>query len=118
MITTFRELDVYNEGYQLALIVHKITRTFPRSEYYELGSQMRRAAFSIPANIAEGWGKRRFPKEMKHHLDIAIGSAAEMEVHIDAAKDLQVMKSEDHRLLIQRYQYLQGKLINLRNKWK
>lgn len=118
MITSFRELEVYKEGYELALIVYKLTRTFPRGDYFELGGQIRRAAFSIPANIAEGWGKRRFSKEVKHYLDVAIGSASEMEVHLDASRDLGFINAAEANDLIQRYQHLQGKLVNLRNNWK
>lgn len=118
MITSFRQLEVYKEGYELALTIYKLTRTFPKSDYFELGGQMRRAALSIPSNIAEGWGKRRFSKEMKHYLDIAIGSACEMEVHLEASRDLGFVNAVVVNGLIERYQNLQGKLVNLRNKWK
>ena len=57
------------------LTVHRALGQFPAYERNELASQIRRASKSCPANIAEGWSKRRFEKEFKHHLDSAIGSA-------------------------------------------
>lgn len=82
MIKTFRDLEVYQEAYQLMLIIHQAVKKLPVYERNDLASQMRRASKSCPSNIAEGWAKRRFEKEFKRHLDSAIGSANEMEVHI------------------------------------
>jgi four helix bundle protein len=118
MITSFHDLDVYKESYALAIIINKIIEKLPQSEKYDLSSQMRRASKSIPANIAEGWAKRRFPKEFQHYLDVAIGSANEMEVHVSLAKDFQYLNAEDCNGLIQRYVYLGGKLVKLRNNWR
>ena len=117
MIRTYQELDVYKESYTLALIIYQETKHFPLSEKYDLTSQLRRAAKSIPSNIAEGWAKRRFIKEFQHHLDIAIGSSNEMEVHLAFAKDLEYLTLEKYQKLSQQYQYLGGKLVNLRNSW-
>ena len=58
MIESYRDLRVYQISYELALEVHKLTLKFPDFEKYELGSQARRAAVSIPVNIAEGYGKK------------------------------------------------------------
>lgn len=118
MIKTFRDLEVYKEAYQLMLLVHKAAKLLPAYERIDLASQIRRASKSCPSNIAEGWAKRRFEKEIKRHLDIAIGSANEMEVHIETARDLGYWKKEHCEDLLKRYQQLGGKLANLRNNWK
>jgi len=100
------------------LEVHKNLKTLPVYERNELASQMRRGSKSCPANIAEGWAKRRFEKEFKKHLDSAIGSANEMEVHIETARDLGYWKKDFCTELLKGYQNLGGKLTNLRNNWK
>src|SRR3990167_7241458 len=100
MIKTFRDLEVYQESYELMLIVHKAVKNFPVYERHDLASQVRRASKSCPSNIAEGWAKRRFEKEFKKHLDSAIGSANEMEVHIETARDLNYWKRDFCEVLL------------------
>lgn len=118
MIRSFKDLEVYKEAYELAIIVNKHVNKLPIFERNDLGSQLRRASKSVPANIAEGWAKRRFEKQFKVHLDSSIGSCNEMEVHISFAKDLIFWEKEFCELLINRYLFLGGKLTNLRNNWK
>ncbi len=118
MIKTFRDLEVYNEAYDLMLIIHKAVKELPVYERNDLSSQMRRASKSGPSNIAEGWAKRRFEKEFKRHLDSAIGSANEMEVHIDSARDLGYWRKDFCQPLLKRYSQLGGKLTNLQRNWK
>lgn len=71
----------------LVVEVYNLTEKFPAEEKFVLTSQMRRAAVSIPSNIAEGH-RRRHKKEFKQHLSIANGSAAELETQIEIAKRL------------------------------
>ncbi len=118
MILSFRDLDVYKQSYELMLLVHKNLDKLPSYEKHELASQIRRASKSCPANIAEGWAKRRFEKEFKKHLDIALGSANEMEVHIEIARDLDYWDKELCEELLKKYKYIAGKLFNLRSNWK
>lgn len=118
MIKSFRDLQVYTEGYELAILINQNVNTLPIFEKNDLGMQLRRASKSVPANIAEGWAKRRFEKQLKLHLDSAIGSCNEMEVHISIARDLRFWKNDFCEMLLQRYLYLGGKLTNLRNNWK
>ena len=118
MIVSFKDLDVYVEAYELAIIVNKTVGKLPIFEKNDLGSQLRRCSKSPAANIAEGWAKRRFPKEFKKYIDSAIGSCNEMEVHIGMAKDLGFWNKEFCDDLIKRYVYLGGKLVNLRNRWR
>lgn len=74
----FKDLRVWAMSRQLAASIYELTRNFPRSELYGLTSQMRRAAISIGANLAEGSG-RHGDKELRRFVDIARGSATELE---------------------------------------
>jgi len=118
MIQSFRDLEVYKESYQLMLLVHEAVKKLPVFERNDLASQMRRASKSCPANISEGWAKRRFEKEFKNHLNSALGSANEMEMHIEAAGDLGYWEKEMCLELMDRYKKLGGKLVNLQRNWK
>ena len=86
-IKHYRDLLVYQQAYRAALTVSKLTRTFPRSEQFELAHQMRTAARSDPANIAEGWARRESAAEFRRFLQIAIGSCEEMKVWLDFSRD-------------------------------
>ena len=118
MIQSFRDLEVYHESYELAIIVNRKVSALPIYEKNDLGSQLRRCSKSPPANIAEGLAKRRFPKEFQKHLDSAVGSCNEMEVHISMARDLGFWKKDFCEELLKRYLFLGGKIVNLRNNWK
>ena len=82
------ELKVYEKSYKSALAIYKVSKEFPKEELYGLTSQIRRAATSIPLNIAEGYAKRESQAEFKRYLMMALGSSDEMQVLIDFAKDL------------------------------
>src|ERR1700693_2932733 len=92
----FKDLKVWTKAHALTLAIHGWTRGFPRDEIYRLTSQLRRAAASIGANIAEGCG-RRSDAEMKRFLQIARGSANEVEYHLLLAKDLNLLTGEEHK---------------------
>jgi four helix bundle protein len=83
----FKELEVWSEFHAIALAVYRLTRSFPREELYGLTSQMRRAASSVPTNIAEGCG-RDSSTELARFLQIAMGSASELEYQLILARDL------------------------------
>ena len=83
----FKKLLVWQKGHQLVLAVYKETTKFPKSELYGLTNQMRRAAVSISANIAEGCG-RRSKVEFARFLQISMGSASELEYYAILAHDL------------------------------
>ncbi|VUZ84920.1 hypothetical protein MELA_01295 [Candidatus Methylomirabilis lanthanidiphila] len=94
MLNSFKELTVWQNAYQLTLEVYRIACTFPSSEQYGLASQMKRAAVSIPSNIAEGY-KRRSRKEYLQFLSIANGSTGELETQLLISKDLGFLDIED-----------------------
>ncbi|WP_341529975.1 four helix bundle protein [Nostoc sp. UHCC 0302] len=80
-IQSYRDLKVWQEAMSLAESCYKVTKLFPREEIYGMTSQIRRAAVSIPANIAEGYG-RRTRGEYIQFLYIAQGSLKELETHL------------------------------------
>jgi len=88
----FKKLNVWRKAHLLTLEVYKATAGFPRDELYGLTSQVRRACVSIPANIAEGYG-RDGEAEFGRFLRIALGSASELEYHLCLAFDLKFLKN-------------------------
>ena len=83
----FKELIVWQKARVLVREIYLLTKSFPAEERFELTSQIRRAAISIPSNVAEGSG-RGSNKEFKRFLDIALSSAFELETQIILASDL------------------------------
>jgi four helix bundle protein len=91
----FRELDVWHLGVELAETVYRVTARFPKSELLALSSQMRKAAVSIPSNIAEGRA-RDSRREFLHFLSISRGSLAELETQLELAIRLDYTDSDLH----------------------
>ncbi len=100
-IKDFHELKVWQKAHQLTLAVYQITAALPREELYGLTTQLRRSCSSIPANLAEGCG-RNGDAEFARFCSIAMGSASELEYHLLLARDLKLIKPEDHEELAQR----------------
>jgi four helix bundle protein len=86
-VASYRQLKVWQSGVQLVKSVYILSQAFPKDELYGLTSQMRRAAVSIPANIAEGHA-RDSTREYLHHISIALGSLAELETIFVLAQEL------------------------------
>ena len=74
---SYRDLEVYQEAYRLAVKVHRMTLTLPKYEMYEQGSQVRRSTKSIKDNIVEGYGRKRYKQEFVRFLVFAHGSSDE-----------------------------------------
>jgi len=87
MVRSFRDLEVWRLGLDLAQDVYRCTAFFPKSEAFGLTAQMRGAAVSIPSNIAEGQA-RNSTKEFLRFLSIALGSLAELETQLELANRL------------------------------
>ncbi len=94
----FKKLKVWEKGHELAIAVYGATARFPKDELYGLMSQMRRAAASIPANIAEGCG-RSGKAELGRFLAVATGSASELEYHLLLAHDLKFLEHAEYKAL-------------------
>jgi four helix bundle protein len=108
----FKGLKVWHKAYGLSLAVYEASRNFPREEIYGLTSQLRRSAVSIGANIAEGCG-RRSDGELVRFLQIARGSASEIEHHLLLAKDLKFLPAKAHLELEKQLQEVQRMLTSL-----
>jgi four helix bundle protein len=102
----FRSLKVWEKSHELTLQVYKATDSFPKHELYGVTSQIRRAAVSVPTNIAEGCGKDS-DGELKRYFLIAMGSASELEYLLILARDLNYLTDGD-------YKEMQIQLIEIR----
>jgi four helix bundle protein len=94
MLKNYTELKVWQKACQLCLEIYKITKDFPREERYGLTAQIRRAAVSIPSNIAEGYGRRTLGEYIQS-LTIAYGSICELETQVLLSNDLTYIKEEN-----------------------
>lgn len=94
----FRDLKVWHKSHELTLLIYKETKLFPKEELYGLTSQIRRACSSVPANIAEGCGKST-DADFARFLQIAFGSANELEYHLILARDLEILDNNTHNRL-------------------
>ena len=90
----YRELQVWSKAHSLTLELYRVSRGFPREEIYGVTSQLRRAAASIGANLAEGCGRRTRSK-LARFVKIAMGSASELDYHLLLCRDLGFMSSDD-----------------------
>jgi len=97
----FKELLVWGKAHDVTLDIYRVTKSFPKAETYGLTSQLRRASSSVRANIAEACG-RKSEAEFARFLQIATGSASEVEYHLLLARDLEFIEPEKYdRLNIQ-----------------
>lgn len=94
MIRGFRDLELWKRAQAVVLEVYRVTNPFPRREQFGIVSQLRRAAYSIPANIAEGYG-RRSTKELIQFLAVANGSLEELRYFLELSRDLRYLSPVD-----------------------
>lgn len=109
MVKSFRDLEVWQLGLDLAETVYRGTAEFPKSEIYGLAAQMRRAAVSIPSNIAEG-SARNSTREFLYFLTVSSGSLAELETQLELAIRLHYADSDLYAAMTQTE--LLGKKLN------
>lgn len=108
----FRGLKVWQKSHQLTLDIYRITCGYPRQELFGLTSQTRRCSVSIGANIAEGCGKRG-NNEFHRFLQIASGSASELDYHLLLAHDLKFLPDCDYQRLVSELSHLRKMLTSL-----
>jgi four helix bundle protein len=113
MIRSFRDLDVWKKSMAVAVIVYEVTEKMPRAEMFGLTSQLRRAAVSIPSNIAEGkaMGGNSYPR----HIKIALGSEAELQTQIELSKRLNLLNPSEADQLLAEVSELGRMLVKLLN---
>ena len=116
-VRTFRDLIAWQRGMELARAVYHATRRMPASERFGLTSQMRRAAVSIPSNIAEGHGRESRLDYLKH-LRIARGSLAELSTQYELVASLQMIPPDQHlaELINEEDRILQALIRSLEQK--
>jgi len=107
-----KDLDVWKEGIALVTEIYKISNFLPDSEKYGLASQMRRAAISIPSNIAEGAG-RNSDKELVQFLYISLGSLEELETQLIIGTNLEFFKTNNLESIFQKIVHIRKLLIGL-----
>lgn len=110
VVKSYRDLIVWQKAMDLVEAIYKSTQSFPRDELHGLTSQVRRAAVSVPSNIAEGQS-RRSTKEFLHHLSIAYGSLSELETQIQIAGRLAYLRGEEAQSLLNKTAEV-GRLTN------
>ena len=114
----YRKMQVYEKSYKAAIAIYRQTKTFPKEEMYGITSQMRRAATSIPLNIAEGYAKRESQEEFKRFLMMGLGSSDEVQVLLDFAKDLEYMEEAVYEKAKSEYEAISTMLHTLIKKIK
>lgn len=92
-IKTFEDLIIWQKGITLAKVIYKITKALPVEEKFALGDQLRRAAVSVPSNIAEGYG-RRTSNDYRKFLHIALGSLYEIQTQLKIGYELGMINSQ------------------------
>lgn len=110
-IRTFRDLIVWQKSMDAAMEIFRLTRTFPAEERYSLTDQVRRSSRSVPANISEGWRKRRYPASWVSKLNDAEGEAAESQTHIEIAKRCGYISDADFDRLDALYEEILAMLV-------
>mgnify|MGYP001613277429 CR=1 FL=1 len=109
--TDYKQLGFFNKSHDFTLEIYNITKKFPKDELYCLVSQLKRAACSIPSNIAEG-SVRSTIKDYKSYLHNALGSAKEIEYQLLLAKDLKYIPLDKYEELIKKLNEIIGSLTN------
>jgi four helix bundle protein len=117
-IRTYEDIEAYQRAMRLLVPLHALVQRFPDYERFELASQVRRASKSIPANIAEGYGKKRSAREFKAYLRNSLGSANEVIVHLKIAETLGYADSSEICDLVEGYTIVAKQLHRLSETWQ
>ena len=112
MLKNYKELKVWQKSYTLCIEIYKITKSFPGEEKFCLTSQMRRAAISVPSNIAEGYGRKTIPDYIRS-LYIAYGSNCELETQTLLSGDLDYLNKDDQDTLLDKIKEVERMLMAL-----
>ncbi len=111
----FRELKIWKNGIELAVSTYNYCKNFPKEEIFGLSAQMKKAAVSIPSNIAEGCG-RNTPAQLSHFLDISLGSACELETQVVIAQKLKYLTDSEATFWINTLHSEQKQICSFKDK--
>ena len=114
IVATHKDLDVWKEAIDMVTNIYRLTAEYPDSEKFGLVSQMRRAAVSVPSNIAEG-AARGTNKEYVHFLNISLGSLSELETQVLISQNLEYLEPAK---ILKELELIRAKLYKLRNYLK
>ena len=117
-IRSYEDIEAYQRAMRLVAPMHKLAGNLPRHEQHDLASQIRRAAKSVPANIAEGYARRSSTREFKNYLRFAMASANEMEVHLKVAAELGYVTTEQAQEHVNEYGIIGRQLNRLIAVWR
>jgi four helix bundle protein len=113
----YRDLEIYREAKRLAIEVHMMSLALPKFELYETGSQIRRSSKSVPANIVEGYARRRYKLDFIKYLIYANGDCDETIVHLDALYDTQSLTNSELYVQLKNAYVSLSKRINKYTQW-
>jgi four helix bundle protein len=105
-IKSYKDLEIYQLSFQLATELHHLSLKFPKFEIFEEGNQIRKSSKSIPATIAEGWGRRFYKNEFIKFLIYALASCDETVVHLDFVFGSRYISKDQHNEYTERYNVL------------
>jgi len=112
----FRELEIWKEAILLVTDIYRMLEAYPGKEKFNLISQMERCSVSIASNIAEGC--RGSDKELRHYLEISMGSGFELETQVEISLNLGYINNEKHKEIIDKLTILLKRINAFRNKLK
>ena len=110
-MSSYRDLEIYKNSYELALRVHQLTLQLPKFELYEEGSQARRSSKGIPSCISEGYGRKKYTADFVKYLTYAQASCDETMVHLELIGDTHKLNGDELKSILEEYERL-GKQIN------
>ena len=119
-IKTHKDLRVYQLSFETGMELFWLSQTFPKEERYSLTDQIRRSSRSVSGNLAEAWGKRRYPKSFVNKLTDSEGEARETQNWLDYAFACKYINEKEYKQLFDKYDHIIGMLINMINnpdKW-
>ncbi len=117
-IRSYRDLDVFNLAYTLAMEVFRLTARLPKEERYALVDQMRRSSRSVCGNVVEGFAKRRYENVFKNSLNNSLGESEETKLWLDFALDCEYISAEEHGRLTKGHGQVSAMLWTLMTRWE
>jgi len=113
LVKHFKELRVYQQAFEAARRIYRLSKRWPKEERFALTDQIRRSSRSVCSNIAEAWRKRRYPAHFVSKLSDADSEAAETQVWLDFALDCGHITQEEHDSLYDTYENIAGGLVKM-----